>query len=242
MYPRETTIFLAIIIGVLIFLALLVYFVFSIAAYHRKKMALAREQVSSDILFIENERSRIAFDLHDDVGNTLSAILLKLELAGGVDDRVAFGEVLGELGEVIEKVRQLSQNMLPGILQKKGLEAALRQLHLPCGISMDLSCHIPSLSAYTELHLYRIVQELVSNCCKHAGASSAAVSISTEGKKIKLRYTDNGVGFDRAQVRHHGKGAGLRNIYSRVDLLGGSLYLLTKPGKGVVWQAEIPFL
>lgn len=241
MHSSETAILLAIITAAIIFMVLVAYFIHNIAAYQRKKIALTREQVSSDLLFIENERSRIAFDLHDDIGNRLSALRLQLELAAQSPEGKNIDRLAEELGEVIDKIRQLSRGMLPVVLQAKGLKAAIEQLDISCGTRMHLSCDVMPLSAHTELHLFRIAQEWVNNCCKHAQASQLTISITTEKNKIRMRYTDDGKGFDKKEIQQKSPGVGLRSIHSRVDLLNGSLYLVTQPGKGVVWLAEFRF-
>lgn len=235
MHPGETTVFMAVAAAALTLAFLVGYFVHHTTAYQRRKMALAREQVSADLLFVESERARIALELHDDIGNRLAALRLQLELAAGVDPALA-----EELGDIIAKLRQVLQGLLPCALPARGLQAALEGLDVPCGARLAVSCAVPPLSATTELHLFRIAQEWVSNGCRHAGATEMNLLLSAEKGKLRLRYRDNGKGFDPKEVRTLG-GMGLRNVGARVELLGGELYLVTAPGKGVSWLAEIPF-
>lgn len=241
MSSHETTVLMAITVCIVILIVLLIFLFLNVASYHRKKIALTRGQASADLRLLETELSRIAMDLHDDVGNLLSAIKLKLPVSPAFINAEILENTASELGVAVEKVRRLSQGILPAVLQKRGLKAAIEKIEIPCGARLYLSCETPALSAYTELHLYRIIQELVGNCCKHAGASKMEVSLTTHQKKIRLRYTDDGKGFNVKDVRPRSQGAGLWNIYQRVDLMGGSIYLFTEPGKGVVWQIEIPF-
>ncbi len=233
MHPHETTIFFAVLTAAVILCLLIIFFVVNIAVYHRRRRLLTIEKISGDLLLLEKEQARIALDLHDDIGTTLTGIKLQLEMgkpAGAAQ----------QLELVIEKVRNMAVNMLPETLEKQGLKAALEKLRYTMPVKIQLSFNIPFLAEEKELHIFRMVQEMLANTIKHAGASEVVLSLYQSKHKIIIRCRDNGKGFDRDKIFAHPKGSGLKNIQARADILNASVYLITRPGQGVVWQLELP--
>jgi len=199
----------------------------------------------------EAERARVARDLHDGVGQLLTALRfqiasLDLPQADADDLRDVFDELVAE-------VRRISNNLSPAVLTDFGLTAALRQL--AAGISrmgriqVQFACNLQAESAQrlpqpVEIALYRMAQELLHNAQKYSGAPQADVRLDRYDNRVCLTVHDNGRGFDPDLLqrppagpdRHHG----LRHLQERVRLLGGTVAIHTAPGQGVRVEIEIP--
>jgi|APTNR8051073442_1049403.scaffolds.fasta_scaffold00575_3 two-component system NarL family sensor kinase len=189
----------------------------------------------------EEERKRIAKDLHDGLGGLLSTIKLHFN---AVQEQVRQLEALQayqRAGEMIdsacEEVRRISHNMMPGALAKLGLIAAVEDLveDLRRASKLDISIQTQQwasrLDEAREAMLFRIVQELLYNAVKHAEASRIAVQLVHSDQMVTLTVEDNGKGFDPEQAKLTG-GLGLKSIASRVHYLGGSVQFNSVAGKG----------
>lgn len=190
----------------------------------------------------EEERSRIAKDLHDGLGGLLSGVKLQLGAMKGnlilsEQDGLTFNRVLNNLEESIGEMRRVAHNMMPETLLKFGLPQALEDYceglsrQQPFSIQCDFRGLEERMEHSTELVLYRIVQELINNAVKHSGASSILVQIIRHDKEqLNLTVEDNGTGFDTNQ--EYTNSAGLRNIVSRVKYLNGKIDIQSESGKG----------
>lgn len=196
---------------------------------------LARDQEASMKILIaeENERKRIAADLHDGVGQTLTAAWLNLQavhpLLTALDESNArlLRTTTQLVGDSCAEIRQISHNMMPEILFQKGLLPALQELisrinerRLFTSLSADESEVNPDKT--TALILYRIVQECVNNVVRHSGATELYISINKEADHLAVMIEDNGIGFDQNEPGNQ-EGIGLQNIRSRVQYLRGSV-------------------
>ncbi|MGB3179961.1 MAG: sensor histidine kinase [Cyclobacteriaceae bacterium] len=199
----------------------------------------------------EKERNRIATDLHDRLGSTLSAVKLHLNAYESLQTAGQYNEVeeqrdrLGELlDRAVKEVREISHDMLSGVLTKFGLAAALEDLKETLESSRQYRVHMQIINMQNrvdntlELHLYRIVQELVSNILKHAHASNITVQLNKLEDEIILMVEDDGIGFSTGTGS--GDGVGLHNVADRVKSLGGALHVDTQPGRGATITVEIP--
>jgi signal transduction histidine kinase len=197
----------------------------------------------------ESERIRIARDLHDEVGALLSTVKMSLKLSqrklakDGVE--TSLDESTEMLDSAIGSVRQISHDLLPPSLESLGICAALAQLATKTaqlsGIPFEcvLIHEPPRLEIRTELTLYRVVQELISNSLKHSQATERRLDFSFRDSVFTLVFRDNGIGFDLAKVKESGAGLGLRGMESRVDALGGKLRFETAPGQGFVAEISL---
>jgi two-component system NarL family sensor kinase len=148
------------------------------------------------------------------------------------------------IDEAMKKLRQISFNMMPQILQRKGLEEALNELiemlaHATA-LKINYECAIKLVDKEKRIHIYRVVQEILNNISKHANATIINFSIKKIENKILLHIQDNGTGFDKNVILKNSIGLGLQNIMARIDLLKARIYLSTEPGKGVDYLIEIP--
>jgi len=195
----------------------------------------------------ERERQRLARDLHDGLGGMLAGVKIHLsEMAFAYREEQgnpALQKIIRQLDNSVRELRHIAHNLMPESLVRSGLEVALNDLCESSGNGstkvvfqmMNIATDIPKP---TQLLLYRIVQELLSNVLKHAGASEVFVQCSQSEDIFYITVEDDGAGFDQ-EVMVHRKGIGLDNIRHRVDFLKGSLEIESNPGKGTIVNIEI---
>jgi len=245
MHPNETRIYLAVLTAVFVLATLIIFYIVSIIHYQKSKITDHRRRLEAEINLLEKERSRIASDLHDDLGSSLSAIKLRLQcLEPNKEDMVVIQESETYIDEAMAKLRRISFNMMPVILQRNGLPDAIFELAdviaFSGRIKVNCTCDFDPGDNDARIHIYRIVQEALNNILKHAQASVVNISFRKTKETICLHISDNGTGFDKSEKTKAGLGQGLRNIMARVDLLKAKIYLTTEPGKGVDYLIEIP--
>jgi PAS domain S-box-containing protein len=192
----------------------------------------------------ENDRRRFASDLHDDLGPLLSAVKLRLGLMENlinspeVIENVTISNEL--MGLVVEKVRTISQNIAPHVIENLGLDSAIRDLCkrilLHNGINLEYKSDIEKIrfSQPVELHFYRIISELINNTLKHSHASLIHISLRCVNDTLKLIYYDNGKGYNVQEMFQKQSGIGLHNILNRVNLINGTIDFQQDKGKTVV--------
>ena len=205
------------------------------------EISFQKEMLQATILTQEKERKRIAQDLHDAISSKLNIVSLNTNvlLEGDVAPEEA-NEMLGTILQIsnttLESSRRIAHDLLPPVLQKFGLHAAVEELKNDYNratadlISYSGNYENNTLEAKEELHLFRIVQELVNNSLKHGKAT--AIEIVLESEPVKLEYTDNGIGFENTAGK--GKpGLGMKNIESRVELLNAESNFQSEAGGGI---------
>ena len=196
----------------------------------------------------EEERSRLAKDLHDGLGGLLSGVKFSLSnmkdnLIITPDNMAVFERSLDMLDTSIKELRRVAHNMMPEMLTKFGLDEALKEYCNTVNATKLLAVKYQSLGMETrldkatEIIIYRIVQELLNNILKHAAASEAFVQLIRENDRLNIVVEDNGKGFDTALLENS-KGAGWVNIRSRVEYLKGQLDIHSEPGKGTLVNME----
>jgi two-component system sensor histidine kinase UhpB len=216
-----------------------------------RQFQLRLRQMSSLVLSAqEEERKRIARELHDDTAQALTSLLVRLRLLerAADDDEVRQGlsELRGLTADTLDGVRRLAIALRPPVLDDLGLAPALRahveefSRHWP--VQVTFSCgRLGWVPPDVELVLYRIVQEALSNVARHAGASRAEVKLSRRGRVLRLTVADNGSGFDVAVARGSREaGLGLFGMEERLALVGGVLTVESAAGKGTRVSAEVP--
>lgn len=247
MDTQETKVYLAALIAAGVLGVVLIYFIITMIRQQRITQRLNREKIEAEILTLEKERQRIASDLHDDLGPVLSAIKFKINSVESVSSEEAelIRKASEHVDETIQRIRQIAFNLMPNTLTRKGLVAATEELihkimeTLPLKISYQLS-PIPDISLQKSINLFRMIQEIIQNTVKHAGASELFIKLDAKEKYIVLTTEDNGTGFDYEKVNDLNKGLGLRNLASRVEIMNGISAVETGPGKGVRYKFEIP--
>jgi signal transduction histidine kinase len=201
----------------------------------------------------EAERRRLARDLHDGIGQTLTALKQQLDVveqsASALPDfpEAARGRLrdAAELAaQALHETRELSRLLRPQILDDLGLEPALRWLtrtfseRTGVALEVDLVNVDGRFQPDLETLAYRIVQEGLNNVAKHAGASRGQVLARREGGELELVVADDGRGFDPQAP--DGDGSGLRGMRDRVELFGGRIDIGSRPGKGTRIVARVP--
>jgi two-component system NarL family sensor kinase len=197
----------------------------------------------------EQERTRLARDLHDGLGGMLSGIKYSLNSMKGnlimtPDNAEAFERSIGMLDSSIGEMRRVAHNMMPEALVKFGLDTALKDFCNDINRSGALKVNYQSirmegaLEQTTAITIYRIVQELLNNVIKHAAAKNAIVQVSKTNGMISITVEDDGRGFDTAILRAV-QGIGWQNIQSRVEYLKGKLDVQSSPDKGTSVLVEI---
>jgi len=192
---------------------------------------------------VEKERARLSHDLHDGLGGILFGIKLKLQSLNEslTEKKGELGNLVSQLSEAVSELRRIAHNMMPENLQRFGLEVALQDL---CNAmqtpgtaihfySMDLYKDLPK---HEQLIIYRIIQELLANALKHAGASEIIVECIQQGDRISLTVEDDGQGFDLAK---NTQGIGLQNIQNRTKFLHGDLTVDSKKNIGTSFHIQL---
>jgi signal transduction histidine kinase len=238
--------------GIIVTLVLAISIIVFFVLYQRKLLGqqmnlqklesdYQRQFLAASIDAQEKERARIARDLHDDVGSSLSTAKLfvnQLQLVPNEAEKQNLETVKALLSSTLQKVRSISHDLMPAELEKFGLVEALQNLvylvsdaaHLP----IDFQAQVPSDLPFShELAIYRIVQELLTNTLKHAQASHLTIWLRQEGHRLVLTTHDNGRGFHWPAVQTSpGSGVGLRSIEARVSMLGGQMQIESSPENG----------
>jgi two-component system NarL family sensor kinase len=197
----------------------------------------------------EQERSRMAKDLHDGLGGMLSGVKYTLnDMKGNLvmtpDNAKAFERSMDMLDSSIREMRRVAHNMMPEALMKFGLDTALSDLCNDINRSGALQVVYQSIGLAdtpieqtTAITVYRIIQELLNNTMKHAAATQALVQISRDGSGLSVTVEDNGKGFD-PETLSRARGIGWSNIQNRVEFLKGHWDLESQPGKGTSVHIE----
>ncbi|HEY3402356.1 MAG TPA: ATP-binding protein [Ohtaekwangia sp.] len=198
----------------------------------------------------EQERSRLARDLHDGLGGMLSGIKYSLGTMKGnlimtPDNAQAFERSLEMLDNSIREMGRVAQNMMPEGLVKFGLDTALKDYCYEVNQRGALKINYQSiglenvvLDQIVSITLYRIIQELVTNTMKHSGAGMAIVQITKAGDLLSVTVEDDGKGFDKGMLKQP-TGMGWGNIQNRIEFLKGKLDVNTQPGKGTSVLIEL---
>ncbi|HML20630.1 MAG TPA: HAMP domain-containing protein [Aggregatilinea sp.] len=212
---------------------------------------LRAQYVSRVIAAQEEERGRIARELHDSTSQSLTSLLVGLhamEQSGGEDLRQHTEDLRQVVSDVLEEVHGLAWQLRPSVLDDLGLSAALRQTvadyRARYNLTIDLSIHGidgQRLSSEVETTMYRIVQEALTNVARHAQAHTVSVMIDRRDTKALVIVEDDGIGMspdlmDRRSREH----LGLFGIRERAELLGGTLKIESEPGHGTSLFVEIP--
>ncbi len=197
----------------------------------------------------ETERRALAAEMHDEIGQLLTGLTLLLLSIDPRSDSAAIGAHLAQarrtLGELTDRVRQLSLNLRPPMLDNLGLQPTLGWLVERFTAQTQVQVQFEHLQIdrrfppMLELAVYRIIQEALTNVARHAGTSQATVRIWAEPAELKILVEDQGCGFDPAALDPY-RFNGLSGMSERVRLLGGTLAITAAPGVGTQIFASIP--
>lgn len=249
-------------VSTLIMVALVGFIIFFVVVYQRRLLrqqremqeqetAHQRELLSASIQTQEKERQRIARDLHDEIGAMLSAVKMKVSQAkrrAKEDEKLSpvLAETTDLLTDSIQNVRRISHALLPPVLDKFGLHAALKDLieKAQTEEGPELQLRIEGeprrFPQHQELGLFRVSQEVLNNALKHAQAKQIVLRLTFQTEGLSLEIRDDGVGFDWEKKQAESAGLGLKNIESRVLTIGGEWEAESKGGEGTRMRIQLP--
>lgn len=246
MDAHETKIYYALLIGMAVLLALIVFFIITTLRYHRKITASRMERINEDVNTLEKERERVAIDLHDDLGSSLSAIKLDLQGIGKSGDANSkeLQNIALRIDGLMERMKEVAHELMPRELARKGLGRALQLLTArvaeSSGIHIQYNCSVDHFDTKNSIHIYRIAQEVLNNAVKHSKATSINFSAWKSKGRIHLKISDNGIGFNVKTASRKSKGSGLHNISARTELMKGAIYLTSGINNGTIYEIEVP--
>ena len=245
-------------IGLLVFMAIAIVLFFYSSRKRIIKSELEKANLEIDhqkmilqsvIVTQEEERKRIAQDMHDAISSKLNVVSLNANTL--TEDDITIEEtnkiaisILKITNTVLESSRKIAHDLLPPILEKFGLKAALEELceeiyeTKKYESTYQLNYKENFLIPNHELHVFRIVQELINNTIKHSDATDFSLILKTEENHLSLQYEDNGKGFNLKKLKK-AKGLGMSGIENRVLILNGDLHIDSKLGAGIKIYIEI---
>jgi signal transduction histidine kinase len=205
-----------------------------------------KQMLNATILVQEEERKRIARDLHDDISSKLNIISLNSHFLTAanlspVETQHITTTIIDVTAKVLDSTRRIAHDLLPPILEEFGLHAAINELcsAFTNGDTIAIAYSNPDQQAFfnsvaieKHLHIYRVLQELINNSVRHGKATRIQIIFENDGVKKECTYVDNGSGFDTEELPIK-KGLGLKNIESRIQFLNGTLKMTSAIGKGV---------
>jgi len=226
---------------------LLVIFVTTYIRQQKQRMREYKNQVLRDFNLIEQERKRIAADLHDDLGSILASVRLGMEnLADANPSSPVAQKTLAQVDHSIERIKEISHNLLPGILQAKGLGAAIEELAEEIRLSgktkvfFEYNSPDKDFAPEKTIFVFRVLQEILTNSIKHANAGVIQIQCTSQNNQLVVTVSDDGIGFTEEKIESKGKKLGLQNIRARLELLEGQYVLKSSSGNGTHYQIEIP--
>jgi signal transduction histidine kinase len=210
------------------------------------RLELMRRVISAE----DDERRRLARELHDETGQSLTALLVGLraieEQAITLDVRAAAQRLRRVAAQTVHDVGRLARGLHPSVLDDMGLAAAagryVSDYATSFGVAVDLRVEIDSLQLLplVQTTVYRILQETLTNVARHARADEVGVELTHDGIMLDLVVRDNGVGFHATTTRDEVSGLGLHGMHERVALLGGTIAIDSRPGHGTIVRARVP--
>lgn len=240
----HTVLFISLLIAVII-----AFFIISIIRYHRRYIALQKERIRAEIVMQESERKRIANDLHDSLGPLLSAVKLNIqsvEIEKPEDHEIIY-KASGHIDEIIKSLREISYNLMPNTLNRKGLTDAIEEYLYKISTAQSMkikfqSTGLQKIDRENEIHLFRIIQEAVHNAVKHSKATLFQIYTTQKPAELNLHMKDNGTGFELENLRKTSSGLGLKSIESRCEVIGASYVINTSKNKGCEIIIKIPVI
>lgn len=230
--------------AITILLSVLLY----VVPHRAAEMATRRLQTAMTervLTFQEEDRRRIARDLHDGAGQALTAARLQLTALRAADGvpRDVVEQIIANVDGAMEEIRRSTSALVPPALGDLGLRGALvrhcENLASASGMQVRLNApaSLPGLPAYVETAIYRIAQEGLTNAARHARAHSAWITLSTTDDAVRLEVGDDGAGFDSGK-----RGFGFDSIDGRARLAGGALEVVGEAGPGTRLRVTIPLV
>ncbi len=235
---EESVIYYGLIIGIIAMIILAGGFILVFSNYqrgimkkqqqlHQLEILHKQELINECLKSSEEERLRIAKDIHDELGGIFSTLILSLNLKQAEFTNTNFNPIKEIAESGLKSVRRISHSIIPFELELLGLKGILANLlsnfeeHSKIKVDSILHFYEDTFDKESQLAIYRIIQELLSNCIKHSGADKVELTITSSDNFSKLSYKDNGIGNKGSKITK--AGVGLKNIESRASSLGGKV-------------------
>ncbi len=243
--------------GTIVILGLFLFFVLMMVRSHRKIEAAQQERIRQVQLFSdklqnarEEEQKRIARELHDELGGTLTTLKYDLhwiEHSIAAQDEITqrFKAMQDLIGSTTKLVQRISSELRPKVLDSLGLNAAVEwqagefKKRTNIEVHLHLNKTLPPIDEALKTGAYRIIQESLTNIARHAQASSVEITIDMRNQNLFVLITDNGKGFDNSLLNHP-ESLGLLSIQERARMIGGKATITGEPGKGTHVTLEVP--
>ncbi len=245
MDSSEATIYHAVIMASIILGGLFAVLVVVILRSQRRFMRLQRRRLLWEVQLLEDERTRIARDLHDELGPnlTITNVLLSESLREEKPVKEFIQQAQKNIAATNRRMGEIARNLTPSALASKGLNAALEEFLGQ--IEMSGTIHVlykykvnHNIGPEDGLHVFRMVQELVHNVLKHSEASQVEVQLKVRKKKLYIFCRDNGKGMELIYGNDKRKGLGRASLQNRLDMLGGKMHVSSE--NGTAYYIELP--
>ncbi len=247
MDAAQTSLYTTILIVSVTLGAIILFFIISMVRQQRRNLRLYRQSLMAEITAMEQERARIAADLHDELGPNLSGVKLRISSFDLPDeaDQEQLEKTCEHIDGLIQRIREISYDLLPSTLTRKGLAAALQGYveQVASGAAMKVHFHAAEGVVVDEakaIHLYRIVQEVLHNALRHSGGTEITINLYQKEGMVVLETADNGQGFDHYEKTKSSSGLGLRNLLNRAEMIGGKMFVESEKKKGTRYTFEVP--
>lgn len=235
---------------VIVSIALIVFFYFSRKKIIQKELekndlilAHQKEQLHAVIITQEEERKRIAQDLHDDISSKLNVVSLNSYLLTSAnlteaETKEITANIINITAKALDNSRKIAHNLLPPVFDKFGLDAGVEELCEEFESSKSVKVTYQNKIDFDQneknkhLHVFRILQELMNNSLRHGKASEISITFDNTNGIHNCFYKDNGIGFDSKNTINQ-KGLGMKNIDSRISFLNGNIKISSEINKGV---------
>jgi signal transduction histidine kinase len=243
----EDKLFYTVVSTSVIIALIIMFFVISVVRYHRRYIRLQKDMIRAEITMQELERKRIANDLHDSLGPLLSSVKLYMQSIENIsaENRELLNIANTHIDDTITGLRQISYNLSPEGLSRNGviktIEEYLFRINSAKTLEIDFDAKLDiKLPQTIEIHLFRIIQEIVNNTMKHAMAKNLRLIIAFAGKQVTVMSIDNGKGFNPTETGKETRGLGLSSIRSRCEILNASLTLTSDVNHGCTYLIKVP--
>lgn len=247
MYTSEEQFYSAVTIAAIVLGIIIVVFIITMIRHQRRNVQLYKAKIRAEIFTLEKERRRIATDLHDELGPILSAVRIQINhlSADKEEDKKILTFANKHIDDLLAKTREISYNLMPNTLVRKGLVNAVKEYLGKMNEAHDLDITFQcsetiSLPDEISLNIYRIVQEVTHNTIKHAEAQKLVVQLYTDDDKLVLMTADDGRGFDYENTIKKNKGLGLVNLQSRTEILNAAFNYRSQIDGGTQYVFEMP--
>ena len=198
-------------------------------------------------MLLEKEREHLAYELHEEFGPSFSYLKMNINhLKRTTTDAETLTASGNHIDDMVKKVRDLAFQLLPPTFMRFGLATVLQQLidHVTTdstlNIRLAIADDVPKLNDHRGINIYRIIQEIVYNTVKHAKASLLLIELKKESDQLLLITKDDGTGFDYPQALEAEESGGLKSIVNRVQIMSGTVQVISRKGKGTIYMIIIP--